>query len=135
MPQCVQNQSLHALRALHWSKILTLFGIKNCDTVRKARKWIENHQLTICFHDFREDGLTQEDLAFWCDTAGWETVFNKRSTSFRALNETDKADIDRDKAIQLMLIHPTLIKRPILVIGEQVLVGFNEANYKKAFSL
>lgn len=103
--------------------------------MRKARKWIENHQLPVCFHDFREDGLTQEDLTFWCDTAGWETVFNKRSTSFRALNEADKANIDQAKAIQLMLIHPTLVKRPVLVVREQVLVGFNEADYKKVFSL
>ncbi|PIW60680.1 arsenate reductase [Shewanella sp. CG12_big_fil_rev_8_21_14_0_65_47_15] len=114
---------------------MTLFGIKNCDTVRKARKWIENHQLPVNFHDFREEGLRQEDLELWCNTAGWETLFNRRSTSFRALTDADKTDIDQAKALALMLAHPTLIKRPVLVVGEQVVVGFNEADYKKVFSL
>lgn len=114
---------------------MTLFGIKNCDTVRKARKWIETHQLPVNFHDFREDGLAQKDLQHWCNTAGWETVFNRRSTSFRALSDAEKTNIDEAKAIQLMLTHPTLIKRPVLVVAEQVLVGFNEAEYKKVFSL
>lgn len=114
---------------------MTLYGIKNCDTVRKARKWIDTHQLPVHFHDFREDGLSQDSLTTWCELAGWETLFNKRSTSFRALSDAEKADIDAAKALQLMLAHPTLIKRPILVIGEQVVVGFNEAAYKKAFSL
>ncbi|MCS6191107.1 ArsC family reductase [Shewanella baltica] len=119
----------------HWSIILTLYGIKNCDTVRKARKWIENHQLPVHFHDFRDDGLRQEDLEFWCKASGWETVFNKRSTSFRALSDADKTDIDQAKAIQLMLAQPTLIKRPVLVVGEHVLIGFDEAAYKRVFSL
>ncbi len=114
---------------------MTLFGIKNCDTVRKARKWIETHQLPVNFHDVREDGLTQQDLEHWCRAAGWEIVFNTRSTSFRALNDADKTNIDEAKAIQLMLSHPTLIKRPVLVLGEQVLVGFNEADYNKVFAL
>ncbi|MCU7993401.1 ArsC family reductase [Shewanella glacialipiscicola] len=114
---------------------MTLYGIKNCDTVRKARKWIENHQLAVNFHDFRDDGLRQEDLELWCNTLGWETVFNKRSTSFRALSDADKTDINQVKAIKLMLAQPTLIKRPVLVAGEHVLVGFNEADYKRVFSL
>ncbi|MFV0596694.1 ArsC family reductase [Shewanella sp.] len=134
MPQCEQNQCVPTAPRDR-SIILTLFGIKNCDTVRKARKWIETHQLSVNFHDFREDGLAEKDLQHWCQIAGWETVFNKRSTSFRALSDADKADIDQAKAIQLMLTHPTLIKRPVLTVGEQVLVGFNEAEYKKAFSL
>ncbi|MGL5359055.1 MAG: ArsC family reductase [Shewanella sp.] len=114
---------------------MTLFGIKNCDTVRKARKWIENHQLAVPFHDFREDGLRQEDLEAWCDALGWETLFNQRSTSFRALSEADKTAIDRPKAIALMLAQPTLIKRPVLVLREQIIVGFKEADYHKVFSL
>lgn len=114
---------------------MALYGIKNCDTVRKARKWIENHQLPVHFHDFRDDCLRQEDLEFWCKASGWETVFNKRSTSFRALSDADKTDIDQAKAIQLMLAQPTLIKRPVLVVGEHVLIGFDEAAYKRVFSL
>lgn len=114
---------------------MTLFGIKNCDTVRKARKWIENHQLSVHFHDFRDQGLRQEDLEFWCNSAGWETLLNRRSTRFRALSEADKTDIDQAKALALMLAYPTLIKRPVLVVDEQVLVGFNETDYRKVFSL
>ncbi|MDX5995844.1 ArsC family reductase [Shewanella oneidensis MR-1] len=134
MPQCEQNQCVPSA-PLDRNIILTLYGIKNCDTVRKARKWIETHQLPVNFHDFREDGLAEKDLQHWCQIAGWETVFNKRSTSFRALSDADKTNIDQAKAIKLMLTHPTLIKRPVLVVGEQVLLGFNEAEYKKVFSL
>lgn len=114
---------------------MTLFGIKNCDTVRKARRWIEDHKLPVHFHDFRDDGLHREDLEFWCNSVGWETVFNRRSTSFRTLSDVDKTNIDKAKALSLMLTYPTLIKRPVLVVGKQVLVGFNETDYKKVFSL
>ncbi|MGL6123103.1 MAG: arsenate reductase [Shewanella sp.] len=114
---------------------MTLYGIKNCDTVRKARKWIETQNLTVNFHDFRDQGLRQDDLELWCNTSGWETVFNKRSTSFRALSDADKIDINQTKAITLMLAQPTLIKRPVLVVGTHVLIGFDEVAYKRVFSL
>lgn len=114
---------------------LTLYGIKNCDTVRKARKWLQTHQPNVTFHDFREDGLDKEQIETWSDAIGWETLFNKRSTSFRNLSDAEKSGIDQTKAIELMLIHPTLIKRPVLITDGKVLVGFKEAEYKAWFKL
>ena len=114
---------------------MTLYGIKNCDTVRKARKWLDAHQLAVPFHDFREDGLTSEQITLWVTTLGWETVFNKRSTSFRELTEQQKTELTEKKAIELMLAYPTLIKRPVLVDDNRVMVGFNEAQYQAWFSL
>jgi len=114
---------------------LTLFGIKNCDTVKKARKWIEANELTIPFHDFRVDGLTKDQITIWADYLGWEILFNKRSTSYRNLSDENKANIDEAKAIALMLTHPTLIKRPVLVTDNKVMVGFKEAEYKAWFNL
>ncbi|GIU34610.1 ArsC family reductase [Shewanella colwelliana] len=113
---------------------MTLYGIKNCDTVKKARKWLEENQQAVAFHDFRIDGLNESDVKSWVETLGWETLFNKRSTSYRNLSETEKTDIDQDKAINLMLTYPTLIKRPVLVQGDRVIVGFNAAQYQEIFS-
>lgn len=112
-----------------------IYGIKNCDTVKKARKWLESNQLDIPFHDFREDGLDEALLSAWVDTLGWEAVFNKRSTSYRALSDTDKADIDAPKAILLMLAQPTLIKRPVLVDAGRVQTGFSDTTYSAWFKL
>ncbi|WP_299792651.1 ArsC family reductase [uncultured Shewanella sp.] len=114
---------------------MTLFGIKNCDTVKKARKWIEANDLNIPFHDFRVDGLTQDQLTSWVASLGWEPLFNKRSTSYRNLSDEDKSDIDETKAIELMLANPTLIKRPVLVSDDMVMVGFKEADYKAWFKI
>ena len=114
---------------------LTLFGIKNCDTVRKARKWLEANQLEVAFHDFREDGLSTEQIEQWVTAVGWEALFNKRSTSFRNLTDTEKSDLNQNKAIALMALYPTLIKRPVLVSNGQVQVGFKEADYRVWFNL
>lgn len=114
---------------------LTLFGIKNCDTVRKARKWLEQNNLSVDFHDFREHGLTVEQVEEWVAVVGWESLFNKRSTSFRNLTDTEKNGINEKKAIALMVLYPTLIKRPVLVNEARVNVGFKEAEYKAWFNL
>ncbi|WP_428848498.1 ArsC family reductase [Shewanella marinintestina] len=117
------------------STLLTLFGIKNCDTVRKARKWLAANQLDVAFHDFREDGLATEQIEQWASIVGWEALFNKRSTSFRNLTDTEKSDINEKKAIALMALYPTLIKRPVLVKDGQVQVGFKETDYQNWFNL
>ena len=114
--------------------ILTLYGIKNCDTVRKARKWLESEKIDFTFHDFREDGLTTETVKKWASLVNWEVLFNKRSTSFRALSDEHKTDIDEAKAIALMVEFPTLIKRPVLVKGGELLIGFKAAEYKAWFA-
>ncbi|MBB1382495.1 ArsC family reductase [Shewanella frigidimarina] len=113
---------------------MTLYGIKNCDTVRKARKWLEAEKIDYTFHDFREDGLNETMVTQWADVVGWETLFNKRSTSYRGLTDAEKTDITQDKAIALMVQHPTLIKRPVLVNNDKLLVGFNLAQYQAWFA-
>ena len=110
---------------------ITLWGIKNCDTVRKAKKWLKKEQVDFDFIDFREDGLTEEQIQQWSSSLSWEAIFNKRSTSYRNLSDSEKADITEAKAIKLMLAYPTLIKRPILVIGEQVHAGFKAEHYQE----
>ncbi|MCL1142638.1 ArsC family reductase [Shewanella gaetbuli] len=114
---------------------MKLYGIKNCDTVRKARKWLENNTIEYQFHDFREQDLTEDVVSNWCEKLGWEVVFNKRSTSFRALDDAQKTDLNQQTAIKLMVEQPTLVKRPVLDNGTQVMVGFKEAEYKAWFQL
>ncbi|WP_232366795.1 arsenate reductase [Alteripontixanthobacter muriae] len=103
---------------------VSVYGIPNCDTVRKARNWLEAKDVDHSFHDLRSDGVPASDLEEWADTVGWEVLLNRRSTTFRNLDEADKKDMNRAKALQLMQAHPTLIKRPVAVKAQRVLVGF-----------
>ncbi|MGR9114216.1 MAG: ArsC family reductase [Gammaproteobacteria bacterium] len=107
-----------------------LYGIKNCDTVKKARQWLDLNAIDYRFHDFRSDGLTRAQLQQWAEQCGWKTLLNQRSTSWRQLNDQQKSDLTQDKAIQLMLEFPTLIKRPVLDTGSQVIVGFKAEEYQ-----
>jgi arsenate reductase len=111
--------------------MLTLYGIKNCDMVKKARRWLEDHGVEYQFHDFRQDGLEEDKLTNWVEQLGWETVVNKRSTSWRNLSDKDKAISTNQHAIKLLLANPTLIKRPVVQNSKALLVGFNEAEFKK----
>ena len=111
----------------------TLYGIKNCDTVRKARKWFESEGVDYNFHDFRVDGLDKKDLSTWMKSVGWEVLLNKRSTTWKQLSDKDKETVDEGKAVTLMLANPTLIKRPVLTVGKKVHVGFKPADYKSLF--
>ncbi|MEZ9141291.1 MULTISPECIES: arsenate reductase [unclassified Shewanella] len=110
-----------------------IYGIKNCDTVRKARKWLEADKQAFTFHDFREQGINADIINQWFELADWELLFNKRSTSFRNLTDDQKADITKEKALQLMVEFPTLIKRPVLVQDNQILIGFKAADYQAWF--
>ena len=110
--------------------MLTLYGIKNCDSVKKARQWLDKHEVAYQFHDFRVDGLTSEQLQVFIEKVGWESVLNKRSTSWRQVDEAQKKDLNAEKAAALMLANLTLIKRPVLVADEQLLIGFNAATYQ-----
>ena len=107
-----------------------LYGISNCDTVKKARKWLEQQNIIYVFHNFRKDGLSDKELQNWLNAINWEVLLNRRSTTWRALSEADKNNLTQASAIKLMLANPTLIKRPVLVSGRQVLVGFSPAEYK-----
>ncbi|WP_153913297.1 ArsC family reductase [Shewanella sp. TC10] len=110
-----------------------IYGIKNCDTVRKARKWLEAENQNFTFHDFREQGINADIINQWFELTNWELLFNKRSTSFRNLTDEQKADITKEKALQLMVEFPTLIKRPVLIQNEQILIGFKAADYQAWF--
>ena len=114
---------------------IQLYGIPNCDTVRKARRWIEEAELEYAFHDFKKEGAERRQLERWADAVGWEVLLNRRGTTFRALADDEKADIDRAKAIDLMLQHPSCIKRPVAMQddGQRVLVGFTQSEWENAF--
>ena len=104
---------------------ITIYGIKNCDTMKKARGWLDGHSVEYAFHDYKSAGIDRERLERWCKTVGWETLLNRAGTTFRKLPETDKQGLDADKAIALMLQQPSMIKRPVLDLGGgKLLVGF-----------
>ncbi len=111
----------------------TVYGIANCDTVKKARRWLDDHQVKHQFHDFRRDGLTAKQLKSWFTTVELELLLNKRSRTWRELDEKDKTNVTQAKAIKLMLDQPSLIKRPVLAMGTQILVGFDAKQYESLF--
>ncbi|WP_454813699.1 ArsC family reductase [Labrys neptuniae] len=114
---------------------VTIYGIKTCDTMKKARNWLDAHGKAHGFHDYRAEGIDRKRLEAWVDKVGWETLLNKSSTTFRALPEADRQSIDRAKAIALMLAEPTMIKRPVLDLGGgKLLVGFKPDNYAAALA-
>ena len=112
---------------------ITVYGISNCDTVRKARKWLDSQQISHQFYDFRKDGLDAQTITSWLQHIEWTALFNKRSTTYRQLSDEQKSTLDKHTAIALMLEHPTLIKRPVLITPTQVMVGFNEKTYQATF--
>lgn len=112
--------------------MLTLYGLKNCDTCRKARAWLDRQGVSYRFHDFRADGLDCATLDGLEAELGWETLLNRRGTTWRGLADSERADLDRDKALALMLVHPALIKRPILAAAGRTLVGFTPDQYARA---
>jgi Spx/MgsR family transcriptional regulator len=114
--------------------VTTLYGIKNCDTVKKARKWLDARQVDYRFHDFREDGLEKQQLLAWVNELGWETLVNKRSTTWKQLDQDTRDAMNKTMAINTMLAKPTLIKRPVLDTGNEQLVGFKGAEYEKLFA-
>ncbi|MDV7341640.1 ArsC family reductase [Terasakiella sp. A23] len=106
--------------------MIKLVGLKNCDTCRKAKKWLESQSIAFEFHDVRKDGLTRDDLAAWASDLGWEALLNKRGTTWRGLDEAQKADVDEAKAIDLMAENPALMKRPVFVTPTGVILGFKQ---------
>ena len=110
---------------------VTIYGIKTCDTMKKAFRWLEEHHVAFDFHDYKKAGVTRDALERWCDAAGWETVLNRRGTTFRKLPDAAKADLGRDKAIALMLEQPSMIKRPVLETGATIEIGFQPDRYNE----
>lgn len=112
------------------AKSITIFGIKNCDTMKKARAWLEQHGVDYVFHDYKTEGIQRERLEQWYKKVGWETLLNRAGTTFRKLPESEKARVDARKAMELMLEQPSMIKRPVLELGGgKLLVGFAPENY------
>jgi arsenate reductase len=112
------------------AKAITIYGIKNCDTMKKARAWLDKHCVDYTFHDYKAAGIERERLEQWCKNVGWETLLNRAGTTFRKLPDQDKAGIDAKNAVALMLAQPSMIKRPVLDLGGgKLVVGFSPENY------
>lgn len=116
-------------------KAATLYGIKNCDTVKKARAWLEAHHVAYTFHDYKASGIEAATLAAWVKEIGWETLLNRAGTTFRKLAEAERADLDEARAVALMRAQPSMIKRPVLVTGGPLLVGFKAERYAAALGV
>ena len=114
---------------------LTLYGITNCDTVKKARAWLEARGVAYDFHDYKRARIDEEQLWSWARELGWERLLNRAGTTFRKLPEADKVDLDEDKAIALMLAQPSLIKRPVADLGSRRLVGFKADEWAAALGV
>ena len=112
----------------------TLYGIPNCDTVKKARVWLGQHGVAHVFHDYKKAGIDRASLERWVNEHGWETVLNRAGTTFRKLPDADRANLDADKAVALMLAQPSMIKRPVLDLGDRRIVGFKPEIYEAAFA-
>jgi len=112
---------------------VTLYGIKNCDTMKKARAWLDGRGVAYAFHDYKAAGIAREKLERWAGAAGWEALLNRAGTTFRKLPEADKEKLTERKAIALMLAQPSMIKRPVLERGGKLLIGFKPEDYEKAF--
>jgi len=115
------------------AKSVTLHGIKNCDTMKKARAWLDGRGIAYAFHDYKVSGIERGKLESWAKHVGWEPLLNRAGTTFRKLPEKDKEGLSEKKAIALMLAQPSLIKRPVLELGGELLVGFKPELYEKAF--
>lgn len=116
------------------SEAPVLYGIANCDTIKKARKWLESRNISYGFHDYKKAGIDEALLRSWVDELGWEVLLNKGGTTFRSLPDFEKENIDTDKAVALMLGNPSMIKRPVLDLGGRRIVGFKSGIYEELFS-
>ena len=112
---------------------VTIYGIKNCDTMKKARAWLDKHGVDCAFHDYKTAGIDRAQLERWAKKVGWETLLNRAGTTFKKLPEKEKASVTPTKAIALMLKQPSMIKRPVLDLGDRRLVGFDSAAWAAAF--
>jgi len=109
---------------------VTIYGIKNCDTMKKARAWLDSHSVAYDFHDYKSAGIDRERLKAWCKAVGWDALLNRSGATFRALPDADKTGLNETKAIGLMLAKPSMIKRPVLDFGGGLLVGFKPELYE-----
>ena len=111
----------------------TVYGIPSCDTVRRARRWLDEHEVPHRFHDYKKAGIDAATLETWSARVGWDQLLNRRGTTYRRLDEAEREGIDEVKAIRLMTEHPSLVKRPVIEHAGEVIVGFDETLYTKVF--
>jgi arsenate reductase (glutaredoxin) len=116
------------------AKTVTIYGIKNCDTMKKARGWLDEHGIAYAFHDYKGAGIDPGVLASWAGEVGWETLLNRAGTTFRGLPDDKKQGLNEKKAIALMAEQPSMIKRPVLAVGDKLLVGFEPDAYRAALA-
>ena len=116
------------------SNTVTLYGIPNCDTIKKARRWLAEHEIDYSFHDYRKQGVERALLQSMATELGWEAMLNRRGTTWRAVSEEIKAKLDENVALQLMLDNPAIIKRPILAARGRLYLGFNPQQYQEIFA-
>ena len=112
--------------------MVTIYGIRNCDTMKKARAWLDAHGVAYAFRDYKTDGVDPAQLRSWAGSVGWETLLNRAGTPFRKLPEAERQDLDESRALKLMSAQPSMIKRPVLDIGGRILVGFSPEAYGAA---
>ena len=110
---------------------ITIYGIKNCDTMKKARAWLDSHGVEYEFHDYKTSGIGKDKLKAWSDKVGWESLLNRAGTTFRKLPDAEKEGLNEKKALALMLAQPSMIRRPVLETGSRLLVGFKPDVYAK----
>jgi arsenate reductase (glutaredoxin) len=115
------------------SKQITIYGIKNCDTMKKARVWLDDHGVAYVFHDYKAEGIDKASLERWSKEVGWEVLLNRAGTTFRKLPDAQRENVTEKKAIALMLEQPSMIKRPVLDVGGKLIVGFKPEIYEKQF--
>jgi arsenate reductase len=127
-PGALENEKMNENKAIE----VKIYGIKNCDTMKKARAWLDDHTVAYAFHDYKAAGIDRDRLEGWAKAVGWETLLNRAGTTFRKLPETDKAGLTETKAVALMLAQPSMIKRPVLDVGGKLTVGFKPEVYEKA---
>ena len=113
---------------------IIIYGIKACDTMKKSRSWLDDHDIAYAFHDYKVVGVDRARLENWVDRVGWEILLNRSGTTFRKLPEADKAPLDAVKAINLMLAQPSMIKRPVLDVDGRLIVGFKPESYAYALT-
>jgi arsenate reductase len=117
------------------TKEIVLYGIKNCDTMKKARAWLDDHGIAYVFHDYKTHGIDRAKLQSWLGDVEWETLLNRTGTTFRKLPDKEREGLTEKKAVALMLAQPSMIKRPVLEAGGKVVVGFKPDAYASVFSL
>ena len=115
--------------------MITIYGIKSCDVMKKARDWLKAHEVEVTFHDYKTAGIDEEQLSAWAKRVGWTTLLNTKGTTFQDLPEWDRKDLSEAKAIRLMAAAPSMIKRPVLDLGNRMIVGFKPAIYEEAFGI